>query len=112
VLREWTDTMPRFTSFNTSALSQEEVAGILADYLALERTRIVKRLLLVRCGALTLVALAVAFVARGLSVYARWLPVVLCVTPPIWAWLAELQRTLRLSHRLAGVEDKKVIKSS
>ena len=87
-------------------------AAFSSASLALERTRIFKRLLLVRCGALTFVALAVGFVVRGLSVYARWVPVVLCVMPPIWEWIAELKRTLRLSHRLAGVGHEKVIKSS
>ena len=92
-------------------MPQEEVSAVLTDYLMLERTRVFRRLLVVRFGALTLIALAVGFLMHGLSTYARWVPVALFVTPPVWAWIAERRLEVRLSNRLGGVRDKKVIKS-
>jgi hypothetical protein len=100
-------TIPQLTSFNTLSVPRNEVAGILADYLALERTRVVRRLLVVRFGALTLIAVVVGFLIHGLSIFARWVPVGLFATPPVWAWIVELRLALRLSGRLAGVEDRK-----
>ena len=37
--------MPTITSFHSSAVEPEELSGIMADYLALERARIFRRLL-------------------------------------------------------------------
>jgi hypothetical protein len=104
--------MPELTSFNTLSVPRDEVSGILADYLALERTRVFRQLLVVRFGALTLIAVVVGFLIHGLSIFARWVPVGLFATPPVWACIAELRLALRLSRRLTGVEDKKVIKNS
>jgi hypothetical protein len=104
--------MPEFTSFNASSLPQGEVSGILADYLALERIRVFRRLLVVRFGALTLIAVMVGLFVHGFSIYARWVPVGLFATPPVWAWIAELRLALRLSGRIEGAHERKVIKSS
>ena len=104
--------MSSFTSFNASGLPEAEVGGILADYLALDQARVFRRLFVVRFGALTLAALAAGFVIHGLSLFARWVPVAVFATPPVWAWVAELRLSLRLSARLHAIEDKKVVKSS
>lgn len=104
--------MERFTSFNASAVPQEEVGGILADYLTLDLIRMFRRLLVVRCGALASAALIAGSVIPGLSPWARWGPVALFVGVPVCVWITELVFEFRLSGRLKHAAPKKVIKSS
>jgi len=92
--------MPSFTSFNASNHSSPEVARILHDYLALDRARIWRRLIVVRFGVLALTVFVLGRVIPGLSAYAFWVPVLLFVTPAMWAAIAEVRLSLRLSHRL------------
>jgi hypothetical protein len=96
--------MPPVTSVPASSVSKEELRVILAEYLALDRARVFRRLFLVRFGLLTTISVIVALLAPGLPAIARWLPPVLCLTPPTWAVIVELRLARRLARHLEGVE--------
>jgi hypothetical protein len=104
--------MSSFTSFHASAVAPDQLQAITADYLALERIRVFRRLLVKRCTILAVVAAAVSL--AWLSRFALWFSVALCLTPPAWAWIIEIRRGWRLAARVNGVTGthKKVIKSS
>ena len=96
--------MQSVISFQTSAVSRDELAAILRDYLALDRTRVFRRLLVRRCGLLALLAAIIATATHGLSPFARWLPTGLFLTPLACAWLTELRLVRRLTRRLEGID--------
>jgi hypothetical protein len=95
--------MDTVTVFHASAVPREELGGILADHLALERLRVFRRLLVVRFAR----AIAVIFLAgAGLG----WLPrpawlasVVVFSGTGASVWLAERRRERHLNRRLQGV---------
>jgi hypothetical protein len=95
--------MDTVTVFHASAVPREELSGILAEHLALERLRVFRRLLVVRfAGAIVLIVLAGA----GLG----WLPtpawlasVVVFSGTGAWVWLAERRREWHLNRRLQAV---------
>jgi hypothetical protein len=92
--------MPRVTALPASSVSRQELNIILAEYLALDRARILRRLFVVRFGLLAGVSAVVALVVPGLSALARWLPPLLFLTPPLGAWLVELRTARRLARHL------------
>jgi len=92
--------MASFTTFNAADLEQQDAAAVLRDNLALDRARFWRRLFVVRFGLLAVTAFAVGRVIPGLSAYGHWVPALLFLVPPAWAWLAELRLTLTLSKRL------------
>jgi hypothetical protein len=100
------------TPLHVSTRREKDISRTLADYLAVERIRILRRLLVIRFGLLVLAALGVAFVVPGLSAYARWLPVALFLVPPLWAWAAELRLELRLFRTLREVDNQTGVKRS
>jgi hypothetical protein len=120
--------MHTFTAFPGAGLDNRELGGILADYLALDQTRIFRRLLVMRFGGLAVLALVVGLVIPHASWAARLGSVALFLIPPAWAWIRELRLERRLSIRLKQIEgiattsvseagigtqgDKKVVKSS
>ena len=92
--------MHTVTSFHASAVSQDQLSAIMADYMALEEARVFRRLLVIRCG---LMALAIAGAGFGFS----WLPRLawmfgagLFLALPGAAWLVERRRSRQLVHRL------------
>ena len=95
--------MPTITSFHGSAVPPEELSGIMADYLALERSRLFRRLLVMRFGLLALGVVVVGGVLRVLPPLATWFSLGVFVTPPAWAWIVELRRDRRLARRLEQV---------
>jgi hypothetical protein len=95
--------MPTITSFHSSAVGSEELSGIMADYLALDRARIFRRLLVTRFGLLAAGVLLLGTVVRVVPPNPMWLSVGACVTPPLWAWFVELRRHWRLVRRLEHV---------
>jgi hypothetical protein len=112
--------MHTVTSFPAAAVPPDQLSGILADYLALDRARMYRRLLTARCGLLALVAAAFGALVHGPSLFARWIPTGMLLVPPAWAWISELRIEYRRSRRLEGVDGavtrtarprKKVIKS-
>ena len=81
--------MHTVTSFHASAIPRDQLNAIMADYLALERARVFRRLLVVRCG---LMALAIAAGGLGfgwLPRFAWMLSVSLFLAVPGAAWLVE-----------------------
>ena len=103
--------MQPITAVFSSSLSATEVTSILGDYLALDRARVYRRLIVLRCGGLACLALLIAMALPAAPSWARWFPPALFLVPPAWAWIAELRLERRLSQRLDSVDRKKVIKS-
>jgi hypothetical protein len=94
--------MRTVTSFNASAVGKAELTGIMAEYLALEQVRVVRRLLVTRCGAMALVAVGLGLV-HWLSPFASGFSVTAFLSLPVSAWVFELRRNARLGRRLAEV---------
>jgi hypothetical protein len=111
------------TSFHSSSVRPDQLNAIIAEYTALERVRIFRRLFVARFG---LLAVAFAAVGAGLGVlpaFATWFSVALCLAPPIAVLMVELRHNRRLArclaeipggvaHEAAPLPCKKVIKSS
>lgn len=92
--------MHTVTAFHASAVPRDQLSEIMAAYLALERARIFRRLLVKRFGVLAVIVAGVSFF--WLSVFAFWFCVGLCVVAPTWSWIAELG----CEHRLARLLDQ------
>jgi hypothetical protein len=95
--------MVAITQFHASAVHPAELNGILAEYLALERVRTFRRLLVKRFGLLSL-----AVVVAGVALH--WIPVMATagivatfVVPPVWAWIVEIGHDRALSRRLERI---------
>lgn len=92
--------MPTVTSFQAGAVPPDELNAIMADYLALERTRVIRRLLVLRCG---LIAFAVGLAGIGLAwlpPFGSWFSVAAALAVPTAAWVVELRRKRHLARRL------------
>ena len=96
--------METLTWFRSATVPRDNLAPLLSDYLALDRLRNFRRLLLVRCGALALTAAVVGPLVGWLSALARSLIVALLLLPPAWAWILERRADLRLSDRLRSID--------
>ena len=96
--------MQTLISFPASGTASRELGPILSDYLALDRARIVRRLMVARFGLLAVVAALLETVFRGFSPVARVFTVALCLVPPFWARIVELGRERRLSRRIERVD--------
>jgi hypothetical protein len=94
------------TSFPADAAPRDQLRRILADYLALDRARIFRRLMVRRCSVLALLAALWGIVVTGLTPFGRWMPAGLCLTGPGYAWIIEMWLQRRLARRLAGVDGK------
>jgi hypothetical protein len=95
----------RMVTLHIPSLPRQQVSDILAQYLALDHARAVRRLLIVRCGLLALLVALVEGVVPGFSRGARVLSVVLMLVPAAWAWQAELRIEWRLGQRLGAIPD-------
>jgi hypothetical protein len=95
--------MQTVTSFEASAVDDAELTGIMADYLALERVRTVRRLLVIRCGLLALATALIGLALHRLTAFASWFSITAFLTPPASAWLLEMRRNARLGRRLGDV---------
>jgi hypothetical protein len=96
--------MQTLTSFASSAVPRDQLNRILTDYVALDRARMFRRLLVARFGVLAVLAFFADVVFHGpSSMLLRSLAVVACLIPPFWAWLTERRLAQRLSERLSGV---------
>jgi hypothetical protein len=90
------------TALPSSAVSPAALSGILADSVALERARLMRRLLVKRCGGLAALVLALALSAHA-SLAVRTIAPGVLVTPAVWAWVAEMSLARRLGRRLDAV---------
>jgi hypothetical protein len=113
--------MHTVTSFHASGVQPQQVSAIVANYLALERARIYRRLSVTRFGLIALVLAVTGFGFHWLPAVASWAGVGLCTVAPAWAWVNERRCDRRLARRLKEVPGgnndapsarKKVIKSS
>jgi hypothetical protein len=95
--------MHTVTSFHASAVQPDRLSEIMAAYLALERARIFRRLLVKRFSGLAMIVAGVSFL--WLSVFPLWFSVGLCVVVPTWSWIVELgceHRLARLLNEIPG----------
>ena len=93
------------TSFHASSLEPEQLRAVMADYLALERARVYRRLSLVRFAAL---GVAVGVAGPGfhwIPTFASWLGAVVCMATPASAWIAEVWQEWRLARRLSQLPE-------
>jgi hypothetical protein len=97
--------MQMLISLPSSRTPSRELGHILSDYLALDRARIFRRLMVARFGFLALLAAWLETVFRGFSPFARVFTVALCLVPPVWARIVELARERRLSRRIEAVDE-------
>ena len=116
--------MHTVTSFHASAARPDQISAVMSEYLALERARIFRRLLVRRFGLLAVIAALLGTGFHWLSPFASWCSVSVFLVLPVWAWIVELQRDRRLARRLEELPDaatqivlpspesKKVVKSS
>ena len=102
--------MQTVTALPTSSVSPGALGGILADYLALDRARVARRLLVKRCGTLAGLAFALALSAHA-SLAVRTIAPGVLATPAVWAWIAERRLARRMAASLRRA-NQKVIKSS
>jgi hypothetical protein len=96
--------METLTWFRSATVPRDKLAPLLSEYLALDRLRTVRRLLLVRCGALALMAAVVGPLVGWLSALGRSVVVALFLLPPAWAWILERRADLRLTDRLRSID--------
>ena len=96
--------MQTVISVPASTISPEELSRILSDYLALDRARIFRRLLLARFGLVAVLAALLETLFRGFSPVARLLTIGLCLFPPVWARIVEFARERRLSRRIKAFD--------
>ena len=97
---ESTCTMDVVTQFHSYALDPEELDQVLADYVALDRLRVFRRLLVRRFGALSLAVLIIGVALHWISALATAASIVLFLIPPVWACVAELRFDTALDRRL------------
>lgn len=90
--------MQTMLSFRGSSVPRHELGHVLRDYLALDRARILRRLMVVRFGLLALVAVLLETIIHGFSLFVRWFTIALCLMPPLGAWVVELSRMRRISR--------------
>ena len=100
--------METLTWLRSADVPREKLSPLLREYLALDRLRTVRRLLLVHCGALALIAAVAGPLVGWLSALGRSLVVVLFLVPPGWAWILERRADLRLSARLRSIDTRTV----
>jgi hypothetical protein len=85
-------------------MPRDQLNEILTGHLALDRARIFRRLLVVRCGLLALAVALLETVVHGFTSTARLLSVAIVLVPPCWAWIAELRLEWSLGQRLGNAE--------
>jgi hypothetical protein len=89
------------TSFHASAIQPDQLNGIMADYLALERAGLRRQLLAKRFAVLAAVVAVTGF--SWLSVFGFCFSLAFCAAVPVWAWAVELGHERRLRRRLEDV---------
>jgi hypothetical protein len=94
--------MQTLISFPASAAP--ELGRVLSDYVALDRARMLRRLMVVRFGLLALFAGSIETIFRGFSPLVRVFTIALCLVPPLCARIVEIAREHRLSQRIDLME--------
>jgi hypothetical protein len=91
------------TSLPASAVSREELNSILSDYLAFDRARVFRQLLVTRLGLLAGAIALAGLLFDRLSHRGWWIALCLCVAPAAWARIVERRLQHRFARRLEGV---------
>ena len=91
------------TAFPASALSHEQLAGIIVDSMSLQYVRAARRLIARSWGALTILAVAVSRLTHVMTVGTCLMAITIALAAPGAAFAVELRLRLRLSRRLAKV---------
>ena len=92
-------------SFHSSTIAPDQVSAVMAGYLALERARIYRRLLVTRFALLAIILAIAGFGFQWMPLYGSWLTLGLCFVAPLWAWVAELKCGRRLARQLERLPD-------
>jgi Flp pilus assembly protein TadB len=98
--------MHTVTSFHAADIEPGQLSAVMADYFALERARIYRRLCVTRFGILAVVLGIAGFGLRWLPPVASWVGVALCTVPATWAWIAEMRYDWRLARRLRELPER------
>jgi len=98
--------MRTFTSLNASDIPPDRLKRILADYIALEEAQIFRRLVMRRCGLLSLLAAVLASITHAFSGAIWALIITLPLAVPALAWIAEARIELRLGRALNDIPDQ------
>ena len=96
--------METVTWLRSTDVPNDALGPLLSDYLALDRLRSFRRLLLVRCGSLALATAVLGPLVGWLSAVARSVMVAVFLVPPAWAWILERRADIRLSERLRSIK--------
>ena len=96
-------------SLNAAAIDGAELNGILTQYLAVERLRVFRHLLVRRFGLFIIAVLVAGVAFRWLSLVATLGSVAALLVPPTGAWIVERRHARALAWRLDRAKD---IKSS
>ncbi|HZJ32874.1 MAG TPA: hypothetical protein VFD21_14960 [Vicinamibacterales bacterium] len=96
--------MEMVTRLRSTDVPNDALGPLLSDYLALDRLRSFRRLLLVRCGSLALATAVLGPLVGWLSAVARSVMVAVFLVPPAWAWILERRADTRLSERLQSIK--------
>lgn len=91
------------TSFRASDVPSGQLGPILADYLALQRLKIFRRLLVERVGLVAAGAGIGAYLSGGFSALDVLGMVAALMAIPGAAWVSERRAAARLASRLSGV---------
>lgn len=100
--------MHTVTSFHASSVEPETVAAVMAEYVSVERARVIRHLLMRRLGTLAAIPAVVGLAFHGLSAFASWFSIGICLSPPACAWIVELYRRRRLARRLESIPSSAV----
>jgi hypothetical protein len=103
------------TVISFAATASPELGRVLSAYLALDRARMLRRLMVVRFGLLALFAGSIETIFRGFSSLVRVFTIALCLVPPLCARIVDLVRLRRLSQRgdlVDGVISNKIVPRS
>jgi len=95
--------MHTVTSVHASAVRPEQLKGLIADWLILQRAGI-RRKMLARGFAVVAAIVAVAGFS-SLSVLGFCFSLGLCAAVPLWAWTVELGHERRLACRLDAMPE-------
>ena len=96
--------METVTCLRSTDVPHEALGPLLSEYLALDRVRNLRRLLLVRCGSLALATAVLGPLVGWLSALARSVMVAGLLVPPVCAWVVERRADSRLSRRLSSIK--------
>ena len=95
--------MHTVTSFHASTLEPGTLAALMAEYVSVERARVIRRLLVTRLGTLALIPAVLGLVFHRLTAFTSWFSIGAFLSPAACAWIVEVRRERRLARCLAEI---------